>query len=412
MTGLPASPVGRTVRAARSGRTFFLLTALLAVLGAACAASAGSDSGLPAVPGAPVTTVPLNSDPLLAAPDTGDPTPGASIDALAGAPPDPGSVDIDPEAVGFSPGSMVLDLSPEALNEDLDRMVELGAQWIRLDFDWSRIEAERGRFDWSTTDERVIAARRRGLRVLGVLAYTPAWAREDQSSDKAPPDDFEDFSRFATAAVTRYGEHVRAWEVWNEPNVATFWHPHPDPQAYGKLLEVAATAVRSVDRDALIISGGLAPAVDVEGSELSPETFLERLYESVPSGSFDAVGVHPYTYPGFPTDDQPWNTFARLPELRAVMIDHGDDRKRLWITEYGAPTGAADRAVSEDDQARMVAEAIIETRDLPWVGPLFVYALRDHPEGRADDIEAHFGVLRADGAEKVAAAELARLLDG
>ena len=48
---------------------------------------------------------------------------------------------------------------------------------------------------------------------------------------------------------------------------------------------------------------------------------------------------------------------------------------------------------------------------MPWTGPLFVYALRDLAGGADDDIEANFGVLRADGSHKPAADRLRELAE-
>ena len=47
----------------------------------------------------------------------------------------------------------------------------------------------------------------------------------------------------------------------------------------------------------------------------------------------------------------PWRQmFATRPSLRSVMISHGNKAKKIWATEYGAPTGG-DRAVSGARQA-------------------------------------------------------------
>ncbi len=332
----------------------------------------------------------------------------APSDPLAAAPPEELPLAVGPGRLGISPGSMVLDLDDSDRALDLDRVVDIGADWIRIDIDWSRIEAEPGTLDWSTTDPLVVAARQRGLHVLGLLAYTPTWARPPGTPDKAPPVDPADFADFVEAVIARYGDHVRAWEIWNEPNVASFWFPEPDPEAYGEILGVSAEVIRRMDPEALIVTGGLAPALDSSG-ELAPATFLARLYAVARSDWFDAVGVHPYTYPGFPSESQEWNLFAALPRLHELMVELGDGDTPIWLTEYGAPTGDGARAVSEEIQAEMVRDAIRSARELEWAGPLFLYSLRDLPGGPSDDTEANFGLFRADRSEKPAAASVREL---
>ena len=329
------------------------------------------------------TTVPTSALPATTAPAPAATSTAPEPGPLAAAPPDPRPPSLESNAIGVSPGSVILDLSPAEQERDLDRMVELGASWVRIDVDWSRVERERGEFDWSNLDGLVVAARQRGLHVLGLLAYTPDCARPGGTPDKAPPIDPDDFGGFVSRAVDRYAGHIRAWEVWNEPNVSSFWYPSPDPGAYATLLVTAATAIRAADPEAVVVTGGLAPAIDDPGRELSPSTFLDLLYDSTPLTAFDVVGVHPYTYPGFPTEQQDWNTFASLPDLRRLMVARGDAETPMWFTEFGAPTAGGARAVADDDQALMIEQAVVASRDWPWAGPLFVYSLRDRARAAA-----------------------------
>lgn len=282
-------------------------------------------------------------------------------------------------------------------------MTTVGASWIRLDIDWSVVEAERGRYDWSASDRLIDAASAAGLDVLGMLAYTPAWARPVGTDDKHPPIDDEPFVDFARAAVARYGPlGVRAWEVWNEPNSALFWSTGPDPERYGRLLQATAGAIRAGDRHAIIVSGGLAPGLDrPDDGWLSPETFLDELIDGGALAEVDAVGIHPYSYPARPLDPDsaPWNTFLRLPVLYERIAAAEAGPRCLWVTEYGAPTGEHDRAVSEREQAAMLTESLEAAGRWPWLGPILLYTLRDFREA-PDDLEWNFGILRDDGTPK------------
>ncbi len=310
---------------------------------------------------------------------------------------------------GFSPGAELRQQDDAHLAGDLAAMAEIGAAWVRLDVDWSVVEAERGRYDWSANDRLVDAAIAADLDVLGMLAYTPAWARPPGTDDKHPPIDDEGFAEFAAAAVARYGPSgVRAWEVWNEPNSALFWSTGPDPAGYGRLLRATAAAIRSADPDATIVSGGLAPGLDrPDDGWLSPETFLDELVRAGALVDVDAVGVHPYSYPArpFDPDSAAWNTFLRLPALYELIAETGAGPTCLWITEYGAPTGDHDRAVSESEQAAMLVESLDAADRWPWLGPILLYAMRDFRQA-PDDLEWNFGILRVDGTPKRAWHEL------
>lgn len=311
-------------------------------------------------------------------------------------------------ALGLSPGAGILDLEPEELERDLDIMAELGLSRLRLDFDWSRIEWSPGRYDWEQTDRIVDHANRRGITVHGLLAYTPDWARPAGTSDKRPPTDPALFADFAATTAARYQPMgVTSWEIWNEPNVEQFWEPEADPEAYARLFTAAVEAIRSADADAVVVTGGLAPARD-RGEDLSAETFLHRMFDTLEPGLVDAVAVHPYSHPTRPSNrSKAWNLFGRLPAVRDIVAEAAGRPVPLWLTEFGAPTGTAEQAVSNSEQAAIVVEALQCAGRLDWVEALYLYNLRDRSGGAPDEAEDNFGLFAADGEPKEAAEALA-----
>lgn len=306
--------------------------------------------------------------------------------------------------VGASQGSDILTLSDDDLGALLDDVVKTGMWAVRVDVDWTRVEPQRGQRDWSSIDRVVDAVVARGLCPLALVTYAPDWAANhpDATGGYWAPTDPETFAAFAADAARRYGPHVGVWEVWNEPNTVKFFHPKPDPAAYGALLAATYRAVKAVDPDATILSGGLAPAED-NGSDISPLTFLKALYDRGANHYFDAFAIHPYTYPALPNDPatSSWNTAQRMWQMRAVMVDGGDSGKSTWITETGAPTGTGRRAVSEQVQADTLRMTLAMAENTPWIGSAFVYAMRDSGTDTAD-IEQNFGILRHDFTAKLA----------
>jgi hypothetical protein len=309
--------------------------------------------------------------------------------------------------LGLSAGAVILDLDDQALDEDLERMVFVGMTELRLDFDWSRIEKSAGDYDWSTVDRILSAAESHDIAVHALVTYTPRWARPPDTSDKHPPSNPGDFAAFVAAAVERYSQRgVESWEIWNEPNVSWFWSAPsgPDPLAFAELVTAASRAIREIDPTAEVISGGLAPAVDDPGDEVAPETFLEGFLAAIEPGTIDAVGIHPYSYPAAPDDrSKSWNLFGRLPEIHELVSEWAGADVPLWITEYGAPTGEASRALSETTQAMLIEAALGCANQTEWIEELFLYNLRDRDGGDADDIEDNFGLFYSDGTPKESA---------
>ncbi|OBF27947.1 hypothetical protein [Mycobacterium sp. ACS4331] len=309
------------------------------------------------------------------------------------------------EDIGVAGGAELMRLSDAELARELDLMRAAGVRRIRVGAEWSTVERVEGQQDWSQTDRVVDAALERGMQVLGVVLSSPSWAVDPtaRGDQWALPADPATFGRFAGDAAAHYAGRITAWEIWNEPNIPTFARPKPDVAAYAAMLSAAAEHIRGRVPGVTLITAGLAPAGD-DGQSIAPTTFLEQLYRVGDRSAWDAVGMHPYTYPALP--DSPgtadWNAFQRISLMRGIMEDHGDGAKRIWLTEFGAPTGGqSDAAVSEADQARAIRQAIERIRSATYFGPIFIHQTRDRGAD-PDDVEDHFGLLRLDFSEKPA----------
>lgn len=323
-------------------------------------------------------------------------------------------------AFGIAAGSSLSHLSDRELSTELDAIAATGAGWIRFDIDWSIVQADSiSKYDWSGSDRLTAASAQRHLRVLAILDYTPAWARSSACKDtpKCQPANSADFANFAKAAAKRYNSSVHAWEIWNEPNNPMFWAPKSEPRAYAALLADAYAAIHSVDISATVITAGLSPQSTSDNSR-SPIDFLKALYASGAKPYFDAVADHPYTFPLTPTSsgDHAWRQMAAATNsLRQTMLDNNDGSKKLWITEFGAPTGgpgpvatlSSDNldqhpyVVDEALQAKALTDAIILYKSYPWAGPFMYYSFQDAGTS-ADTNENFFGLVRSNGSHKAA----------
>jgi hypothetical protein len=294
----------------------------------------------------------------------------------------------------------------ETLEHELDGAANVGATWVRVPFDWSSVEAVRGVYDWRYVDRMVAQATARGLHVLAVPSYTPAWARvPDIRSTHGAPEDVHEFAGFVDAAAARYVPRgIVAWEIWNEPNAIDFWKPAPDPAKYAELLRLSAAAVHRVSRSAIVLTGGLSPAADATDlTRVAEPVFLRALYDAGAMSGVDAIALHPYSFPRRPAD--PSSAFSRMPIIRDLMVRHGDAAKKIWLTEFGAPTGTGIGAITETQQASDIKSAYEMARSWGWVAGMFLYELRD---GGTDisDLDQNFGIIRYDYSAKVAWSDL------
>ena len=310
------------------------------------------------------------------------------------------------DLAGFSTGGQFLWDTVPNQERELDLMAASGAQWLRLDMPWPSLQPTPTTWNWGPFDRIIGLAQARGLKIVGLVSYTPGWAKAAGAPAAAGPADPATFAAFMRAVVGRYGPMgIKHWEIWNEPNQAWAWD-RPDPAAYSRLLQAAAPAIRATDPSATIITAGLAPAADrADGWEISPLTFLKGVYAAGGAGSFDAVGIHPYTFPYMPNDPTTagWSPFMRLPLVHDLMAANGDGAKQIWLTEFGAPTGTGTGAVSEAVQAEMVRQGYSARKQWSYLGPLFWYASRDRGANPADR-EQMMGLWKADFTPKAAAA--------
>lgn len=319
---------------------------------------------------------------------------------------------VDAFRIGVSPSHSILWQTQAQIDADLDALAGIGVQWLRLDLDWPSIEPIRGQRRWETTDAVVRAAYSRGINVLAMPAYTPAWARPAGTTSKSPPTDYAAWSSFVAEIASRYrSAGLRAFEIWNEPNTSAFWEPLPDPVAYARVLAVAANAIRAANPDAYIVTAGLAPTTDrTDRATISPATFVSRMYDAGAKPYFDGVGMHPYSFPAMPLELNDWNPFINLTQLRQVMVDKGDSYKRVWATEYGFPSVGPTPDFNEERQRLALDEAMRAWSSVSWTGVIFWHTNRD--QASANPFVARLGVRNSDGSPKLAWNHLASLLAG
>ena len=304
------------------------------------------------------------------------------------------------DRAGFAHGfELIRRIPPADVERDLDEMAGTGARWLRASIDWGHIESAPGVYDWTGTDRVVLGGLRRGMSVIGVITYAPGWAAHPGCRGECAPRDPAEYAAFARVAADRYAPlGLSHWEIWNEPNHAVFWSPRPDPAAYVDALERASTEIHAVDPRAVVMTGGLSPAPDA-GAEISPLTFLRKVYELGGASAFEAVATHPYQFPNPPTSTEPTNAFLQTLKLHDVMVDNGDGAKQIWGTEVGAPTRGF-HSISESQQAQWLRQYYDAWNGWAFTGPLLWYSFRDKATG--SDIEDAYGLVHTDRSPKPA----------
>ena len=264
-------------------------------------------------------------------------------------------------------------------------------------------------YEWSKLDAEAGALARHGLRWLPILDYSAPWAASDPGNYHSPPTSNDDYAAYAKAFAERYGrggthagpQPVTTYEIWNEPNGPSFWHPTPDPAAYADMYIKARAAIKSADPDATVVVGGL----------VADATFVERMYAARPElrGNVDAIGWHAYA----PT---PSGIFRGVRGLRLTLGRLGDPDVPIHVTELGWPTHGTGKdakpiVVSEDARAaslEVAAEAL--ARSDCNVAAVIPYTWTT-PEKDVDNEEDWYGIRHPDGSSTPTSDAIARVLE-
>jgi O-antigen ligase len=254
-----------------------------------------------------------------------------------------------------------------------------GFGWVRVRVAWDHIETAPRNFSWQTLDRTLDALETNRLVPVLLLDGSPAWARAPSdrhtvNGHLAPPANPAAFARFARAVAERYGERVRYYQIWDEPNIAPHWGArHVEATNYARLLKASATMLRDHDPDAYIILAALAPTVDRGHLAQDEQYFLQRLYAAGAAPYFDAAATQPFGFgsaPNDPTIRLDALNFRRTLLIRQTMLDAGDGETPLWLMRFGwnrTPMSPW-RAVSAENQIAFTRDALtMAYEQWPWV---------------------------------------------
>jgi hypothetical protein len=305
--------------------------------------------------------------------------------------------------------------------QDLQGMSAIKVRTERFLLRWGSIEQTQGSLDWSNTDASVGALASHGIRPVPYVWGSPRWI---SSTYPRPPLDSaaeeQAWQDFLKAAASRYGPGgtfwasggpyqqahpgatplpIKAWQIWNEPNLSKYFAPSPSAQKYARLVKLAHDAIRSRNPQAQIVLAGM-----VGSAQLKAYTFLDNLYGVTGfKASFDIAALHPYGSDLAKTQDA-------IERFHGVLAQRGDGGKPLWITElsYGSDPpdqfGVNKGLAGQERLLRLTFKTILSNRSAWNVKRIFWFFWRDpetHPPNTCSFCGSA-GLLRFDRTKKPA----------
>lgn len=262
-----------------------------------------------------------------------------------------------------------------------DAMAEAGIKYARVQTGWAKCEKESGVYDFAWLDEIVNNLIERNIcpwfnvgfgNPLYMDAPTPAAVGcvPTLFGEEAT----EAWQKYVCALTEHFKDRISEYEVWNEPDIAHFWHPQqPDPQKYAEFFSLTAKAIRGVYNNAKI-------ALNITGVEKL--SYADSVFKSIAPNEANIFTFH--FYGRFPE----LGYFEYMHNFRKILKKYGHTETVIWQGESGMPSWAPENHLLKLDPC-----AVDERRQA-------VYLLRRFTLDHASDCERTSFFQMADMMEK------------
>lgn len=203
----------------------------------------------------------------------------------------------------------------------LDAVHAAGFRVVRRGFYWGSIEKEKGTYSFADYDAQMAHAKKLGLVVVGALfSHNKHYTSTPDETGFPTEAERKGFAAFAAAAAKHYQDQPVLWEIWNEPNVRTFWGKHGTHNTqqfadeYCALVKEVAPAMLKAVPDCFIMAGSVSNYWE-PSYQWTEFCFKNGILKTGIRG----WSVHPYG--------------VKTPEEFAI----GHKRTRDLLVKYGAP---------------------------------------------------------------------------
>src|SRR5688572_29261967 len=213
-----------------------------------------------------------------------------------------------------------------------------GFTFVRMDFDWARIEKQKGVYDFAPYERLLKELDAHGLRALFILDYANPLYDDNRSPDT--DEGRAAFAKWAAAGAKHFKGRGVLWEMYNEPNISPFWRPKPNTDDYVKLALETGKAIREAASGEIYV-GPACSGVDLP--------FLESCFKAGLLEYWDAVTVHPYRQ----TDPETVEDDYR--NLRLLIAKYAPPGKKIPILSGEWGYSAVWSGYDEDRQGKMLA---------------------------------------------------------
>lgn len=226
--------------------------------------------------------------------------------------------------------------------ENLDLIQDLGLTWVRRGFIWEAVEKEQGVYDFSKYDQFIAECKKRGLKIIGCIAFSNRLYGTHAKDEPGRTG----YAKFSAALAERYKDEDIIWEIWNEPNVMTFWGKHgkkgntPEYAAeYYGLVKATVPEMKKANPKCIVLGGSV--------SNMWSESYnwMDAIFAmGVLKTGIDGWSVHPYGL------KSPEDYIEAYDIMRKSMAKNGGPADIPVVnSERGFPLGKAEGYAGGDE---------------------------------------------------------------
>lgn len=213
---------------------------------------------------------------------------------------------------------------------------------------WFELEPAKGEWHFDLLDQYIALAEQHHVEVLLTLGQTPAWASARPTEKQvyrpgnaAEPKSMDVWRDYVRTVATRYKGKIRAYEIWNEPNLKLFYTGTPEQLV--QLTREAYQTLQQVDPSIIVVSPSVTGDV----------RWLSNLLKLGVGNYCDVIGFHFYVRAA---------PEAMVPLVKSVKRAEADNRiasKPVWDTEAGWGSGFSPKPFTPESAAAYVARAYV-----------------------------------------------------
>lgn len=253
-----------------------------------------------------------------------------------------------------------------------------GNRWYRLWTSWDQVEKEPGKRDWSVMDKIVELAQKYNLELYPVISggsmpwqscRKPGEPRVTHTESYYMPRDIKQWQDYLKEFVKRYQGKIRYYQIGNESDCKPSFYPF-GPQYYLEFLKAGHEAIKSIDPSAKVGLAGFCWAPFFPEKPFTQGDTCFSIAAFLDLGAqpyYDIVDIHLYS---LSSQNKTWDVnVPPAKALRNVLKRYGEDKKPIWNSETGFPSGAkgtisgydTSPVISDHEQARRIVEWYVQS---------------------------------------------------